>query len=173
MYDLFVCLFVCSFAFHFCYLASLKGIFFINYIYSMKYLECQKDLGMENGEISDRQITASSQLDARHAATQGRLNLTATGNKAESWSALINDLSQWLQVDLVSPYTKVTRVATQGRKDPPQWVTKYKLQFSNDGVKFHYYTDPMQIRSKVEYVYWTLNFGLGLGLYDNNNRILE
>ncbi|XP_020614679.1 MAM and LDL-receptor class A domain-containing protein 1-like [Orbicella faveolata] len=59
--------------------------------------ECQKDLGMENGEISDRQITASSQLDASHAATQGRLNLKATGNKAGSWSALSNDPSQWLQ----------------------------------------------------------------------------
>ena len=120
----------------------------------MKYSECQKDLGMENGEISDRQITASSQLNARHAATQGRLNLKATGNKAESWSALGNDLSQWLQVDLVSPYTKVTRVATQGRKDSPQWVTKYKLQFSNDGVRFHYYTDPIPIGSKVELELW-------------------
>lgn len=124
----------------------------------MKYLECQKDLGMENGEISDRQITASSQLDASHAATQGRLNLKATGNKAGSWSALGNDPSQWLQVDLGCSNTKVTRVATQGRNDPPQWVTKYKLQFSNDGVKFHYYTDPGQTENKVEYVYRTLNF---------------
>jgi len=133
----------------------------------MKYLECQKDLGMENGEISARQISASSQLDTNHAATQGRLNLN------ESWSALSNDSSQWLQVDLSSPYTKVTRVATQGRKDAPQWVTKYKLQFSNDGVKFRYYTDPIQTESKVKYAYRTLNFGLRKRLYDNNNSILE
>ncbi|XP_020614402.1 EGF-like repeat and discoidin I-like domain-containing protein 3 [Orbicella faveolata] len=103
---------------------------------------------MENGEISDRQITASSQLDASHAATQGRLNLKATGNKAGSWSALSNDPSQWLQVDLGCSNTKVTRVATQGRNDPPQWVTKYKLQFSNDGVKFHYYTKLRQTGNK-------------------------
>ena len=105
---------------------------------------------MENGDIFDRQITASSQLDANHAAIQGRLNLKATGNKAQSWSAISNDLSQWLQVDLGSANTKVTGVATQGRNDPPQWVTKYKLHYSNDGVNFHYYTKPIQIGNKVE-----------------------
>ena len=104
---------------------------------------------MENGVISDRQITASSQLDANHAAIQGRLNFKATANKAGSWSAVSNDSSQWLQVDLGSQYTKVTRVATQGRDDSPQWVTKYKLQFSNDGVNFHYYTEPRRLENKV------------------------
>ena len=118
-------------------------------MYSIKYLECQKDLGMENGEISDTQITASSQLDASHAAIQGRLNLKAPGNKGSSCSAVGNDPSQWLQVDLDSPNTKVTGVATQGSNHPPQWVTKYKLQFSNDGVNFHYYTDPRQLENKV------------------------
>ena len=112
---------------------------------------------MENGDIFDRQITASSQLDANHSAIQGRLNLEATGNKAQSWSAISNDLSQWLQVDLGSPNTKVTGVATQGRNDPPQWVTKYKLQYRDDEVNFHYYTEPIQIENKVEYVYRTLH----------------
>ena len=122
------------------------------YLFHELYLECQKDLGMENGEIADRQITASSQLDNNHAAIKGRLNLKATGNKAESWSAVSNDPSQWLQVDLGSPNTKVARVATQGRHDPPQWVTKYKLQFRNDGGNFRYYTDPRQTENKVKYV---------------------
>ena len=127
----------------------LARVFSIKCIYSIKYLECQKDFGMENGEISDRQITASSQLDASHAAIQGRLNLKATGNKGASWSAVSNDPSQWIQVDLDSPNTKVTGVATQGSNHAPQWVTKYKLQFSNDGVNFHYYRDPRQIENKV------------------------
>ena len=98
---------------------------------------------MENGAISDRQITASSQLDANHSAIQCRLN------KAGSWSAVSNDPNQWLQVDLESQYTKVTRVATQGRDDRPQWVTKYKLQFSNDGKNLHYYMEPRRIENKV------------------------
>lgn len=104
---------------------------------------------MENGVISDRQITASSQLNANHAAIQGRLNFKATANKAGSWSAGSNDSNPWLQVDLGSESTKVTRVATQGRDDTSQWVTKYKLQFSNDGVNFLYYTVPGQLENKV------------------------
>lgn len=40
-----------------------------------------------------------------------------------------------------SEYTKVTGTATQGRGDHPQWVTKYKLQYSKDGVNFNYYRE--------------------------------
>ena len=129
--------------------APLTGHYSIKCNYSIKYLECQEDLGMENGAILDWQITASSQWDYNHAPVQGRLYFRATANKAGSWSAVSSDPSQWLQVDLESQYTKVTRVATQGREDSPQWVTKYKLQFSNDGENFHYYTEPRQIEIKV------------------------
>ena len=101
---------------------------------------------MENGAISDGQISASSQFDANHAAKQGRLHC-----KAGSWSAGNTNLHQWLQVDLGSQYIKVTRVATQGRHDYPQWVTKYKLQYSNDGVNFHYYREQGQTAAKVKY----------------------
>jgi len=104
---------------------------------------------MENGAILDGQITASSQWDDNYAPFQGRLHFQATANKVGSWSAASNDPSQWLQVDLGSQYTKVTRVATQGRDDAPQWVTKYKLQFSDDGVTFHFYTEPRRIENKV------------------------
>ena len=104
---------------------------------------------MEKGAISDRQITASSQLDANHAAIRGRLNSKEIANKGGSWSAGSNDSSQWLQLDLGSQHTKVTRVATQGRNDAAQWVTKYKLQYSNDGVNFHYYMEPRKKREKV------------------------
>ena len=104
---------------------------------------------MENGAISDRQITASSQLDANHTAIQGRLNFKATVNKAGSWSASSNDSSQWLQVDLGSQHTKVTRVATQGRDDTSQWVTKYNLQYRIDGGNFRYYMEPRKNEKKV------------------------
>ena len=100
---------------------------------------------MENGAISDGQISASSQFDANHAAKQGRLHC-----KVGSWSAGDTNLHQWLQVDLGSQYIKVTRVATQGRHDYPQWVTKYKLQYSNDGVNFHYYREQGQTAAKVK-----------------------
>ena len=107
---------------------------------------------MEDGSISDGQISASSQLDLSHAVIHGRLHFKATAGKTGSWSARINDVNQWFQIDLRIRYTEVTRVATQGRNDNPQWVTKYKLQYSNDGVNLQYYRDQGKTAYKVKYM---------------------
>ena len=107
---------------------------------------------MENGAISDGQISASSQLDSSHAVTQARLHFKATAGRAGSWSARSNDANQWLQIDIESRHTNVTRVATQGRNDSLQWVTKYKLQYSNDGVNFQYYKGQGQTVAQVKYM---------------------
>ena len=108
-------------------------------------LGCQEALGMESIAITDRQISASSEW---HAASQGRL-LSRTG--AGAWVAAQNDVNQWLQVDLVNQHTKVTRVATQGRNDHNQWVTKYKLQYSNDTVNMQDYKEHGQDNVKVKF----------------------
>ena len=105
---------------------------------------------MGSGAISDGQITASSQLDPDHSAIRGRLQCETTSGKAGSWSAGNNDVNQWLQVDLGSRYTRLTRVATQGKKDVAQWVTKYKLQYSNDGATFQNYREEGQTVDKVK-----------------------
>ena len=93
---------------------------------------------MENRLIKDSQITASTQYDGNHAAIQGRLNFRAGGGKAGGWSARTNDVKQWIQVDFLSD-TKVTQIVTQGRNAYNQWVKKYKLQYSSDGVNFIFY----------------------------------
>ena len=106
-------------------------------------------LGMENGAISDAQISASSQWDDNHGPHRARLNRRRFGNKRGAWSALNNDIYQWLQVDL-GKYTTVTRIATQGRSDwGSRWVTKYMLQYSEDGVNFHFYKALGQDSPKV------------------------
>ena len=112
-------------------------------------IACESPLGMESGLIQDAQITSSSQWDDNHAAKQGRLNFQAGGGKAGGWSARTNDGSQWIQVALPS-YTKITGFSTQGRNRYNQWVTKYKLQYSDDGVTFHYYNEPGQGSPKVQ-----------------------
>ena len=104
---------------------------------------------MENGNIRNSQISASSQWNANHAAIQGRLNFKKNGVKQGGWSARANNANQWLQVDLGSKFTKVTRVATQGRNVANQWVTKYMLQYSNDGLQFQYYKESGQANRKV------------------------
>ncbi len=119
----------------------------------MNLLECRRcyrAFGMENGAISNGQISASSQWDVNHAAIQGRLNFDAGGGKQGALSARTNDANQWLQVDLRNTYTRVTRVATQGRNAVNQWVTKYKLQYSNDGVNYQYYREQGKNENKVK-----------------------
>ena len=74
---------------------------------------------MENGQIRDAQITASSENDENHAAVQGRLNFKAGRGKTGAWSAYGNLVNQWLQVDL-GRYSIVTGIATQGRNAYPQ-----------------------------------------------------
>ena len=103
---------------------------------------------MENGAISDAQISASSQLHDNNGPHRARLNRGRDGNKRGAWSSLNNDINQWLQVDLRT-YTTVTRIATQGRSDVNQWVTKYRLQYSEDGVNFHFYKAQAQDSAKV------------------------
>ena len=120
---------------------------------SIYFIECRDAIGMESGALSDRQISASSEWDPNHAAIQGRLNFQSTAIKMGAWSALTNDANQWLQVYLGSYYTKITRIATQGRNSPlsvNQWVTKYRLQYGNNGVNFQFYREQGRTTSKVK-----------------------
>jgi len=106
---------------------------------------CQA-LGMENFNISNSQISASSQAGAGavHAASNGRLHFDPGNiNIAGSWSADVSDFDQpWLQVDFLKKIT-VTKVATQGRllnsRRYFQWVKTYSLNSSQDGIDFEAY----------------------------------
>ena len=93
---------------------------------------------MESGAILDSQIRASSEWDINVPVQQARLHFVKTVYGA--WSAKFDDIHQWLQVDLLNT-TRVSGVATQGRNGCPcdQWVTKYKLQYSEDGPAFKFY----------------------------------
>lgn len=98
---------------------------------------------MESDKIFNPQITSSSQYSPEHAPFRARLNNRIEGDGARGqlqggWSAKKNDAQQWIQVDFVDK-TTVRRVATQGRNDYSQWVTKFKLQYSQDGETFSTY----------------------------------
>lgn len=109
---------------------------------------------MESGEISDLQIKASSEFDSTYAAIYGRLHRVETpGRDRGAWSSATLGANQWLQVDLGNHgNSTITRVATQGRNFVlNRWVTKYKLQYSNDGINFQYYRELGQTTHKVSY----------------------
>ena len=107
-------------------------------------------MGKENGAISDEQISASSEWSADYAAFLGRLHLKKAVSKAGGWVSATRDDSQWLQIDLGNPTSCITGVATQGRNGyaPGHWVTKYKVQYSDDGVAFLSYSKGGQIKVK-------------------------
>ena len=104
---------------------------------------------MDSRKITDGQITASTEYKAGYGATNGRLNFRAGGGKSGAWSALRNDVHQWLQVDLGAE-TEVTGIQIQGRQDWDQWVTSFTISYSSDGTTYRPYQNskvckPMKI----------------------------
>lgn len=97
-------------------------------------LDCGAPLGMENGEIPDSALTASSfrrnGLDPRYA----RLH------SATSWSAGINNRSQWLQVDL-GMERAIKKIATQSKHNSLRRVTTYEISSSVDGGEWVLYLE--------------------------------
>lgn len=107
-------------------------------------------LGMESYAITDSQIGASSEYNGIYPAVRGRLHLkTVLGWRGDAWVAHPGDSAPWLQIDLIKQRIKTVRVATQGRHDSPQWVTKYSLSYSNDTSNFLFYKEQGQSANKV------------------------
>lgn len=113
--------------------------------------DCRRALGMKSGEIANAQINASSELDRIHAAILGRLESRVVGDKKGSWVAPPEDLSPWLQIDLLRQDTKITLIATQGRYDAAQWVTKYSLLYSNNTSDFICYKEQGQQNANKQF----------------------
>ena len=100
---------------------------------------CSLPLGVENGYIPDGAFSASS-TSAKHDPTRSRLNIHSDSKRYGSWAAKANDGKQWLQIDF-GELVQVTKVATQGRQDADQWVTKYTLSYSLDGMHWAGYKE--------------------------------
>lgn len=115
---------------------------------------CNKPLGMENETITDTQLSASSEWfhsEVSHSPPQGRLNYKGRDNLAGAWSPDRTDNNPWLQVDFGN-CTIVTAIATQGRNGWGYWwVTKYQLNYSDNGVAFKFYMEPPSTSAKVSF----------------------
>ena len=88
---------------------------------------------MQSGKIPDIFITASSMWSSKFRPSNARLHLQAASDRKGSWAAGTNNVNQYLQVKF-GKWMKITKVATQGRQDDAEWVTKYTLSYSYDGV---------------------------------------
>lgn len=107
-----------------------------------------KPLGMKNGRIPSRAITVSSKWDRYHGGNRARLQISRRGRYRGAWSAKHNNPYQWIKIDFTRP-VKVLAVATQGRQDASQWVTRYYLTYSFDGINFIPYLCRKVLLSKI------------------------
>ena len=95
---------------------------------------CTMPLGAEDGRLVPGSFSASSYYNHHLAPWHGRLN------HRWSWSVRHRRHGEWLQVSFGSSST-CKGVATQGRQDANQWVTRYTLSYSKDGMRFYPYNE--------------------------------
>ena len=95
---------------------------------------------MQNGKIPDSAITASSEYNAASKAINGRLHFLLRSGRYGAWIAKRNDLFQYLQINF-GDWTKVSRIAIQGRQDADQWVKSFSVSYGYDAVFFKDYNE--------------------------------
>uniref|UniRef100_A0A8C0T0V3 Carboxypeptidase X, M14 family member 1 n=1 Tax=Canis lupus familiaris TaxID=9615 RepID=A0A8C0T0V3_CANLF len=94
-------------------------------------------LGLESLRVSDSQLEASSSQSFGLGPHRGRLNIQSGLEDGDlydgAWCAEEQDTEPWFQVDARHP-TRFSGIITQGRNSVWRydWVTSYKVQFSND-----------------------------------------
>lgn len=81
---------------------------------------CFTPLGLESGVIFDSQITASSFVGSQFKSQNARLHST------NCWSP--SDANPWIEIKLYQ-FARITRIATQGRRDADEWVTQYYIRY--------------------------------------------
>uniref|UniRef100_A0A3Q1CEM6 Neuropilin n=1 Tax=Amphiprion ocellaris TaxID=80972 RepID=A0A3Q1CEM6_AMPOC len=105
--------------------------FSANYTIRERNFACMEPLGMELGEISSEQISASSQYNSNWSPERSRLNYGENG-----WTPSDDTIREWIQVDL-GFLRFVTAVGTQGAisKETRKhyYVRSYKVDLSSNG----------------------------------------
>uniref|UniRef100_A0A8C3HC73 F5/8 type C domain-containing protein n=1 Tax=Chrysemys picta bellii TaxID=8478 RepID=A0A8C3HC73_CHRPI len=91
---------------------------------------CSLPLGMENGEIKNAQITASSYKKSWYNSWEPSLARLNQQGRLNAWQS--NNNQQWLQIDLLKA-KKITAITTQGCKSmsTEQFVKTYAILYSN------------------------------------------
>ena len=109
---------------------------------------------MEDGRIANYQITASSAWKNGTKAYFGRLDADPRdpirGISNGVWTPTTSNKHQWIQVNFGIPRL-VTGIITQGRNGDDQWVTRYKVQYGDDGISWEYAVDSKQNKTVISY----------------------
>ena len=130
----------------------MSGIFlksvckFINIPYTSKCAhfsldkQCIDPLGMEDGHITDDQLTATDYFvwsnpdgsDDIYSPQYARLNWNW------AWATHIRDTNQWIEVASEETWY-ITGIITQGFLDG--WIKTYKVEYTGDGTNWQYVTE--------------------------------
>ena len=113
---------------------------------------CDMPLGLEDGRVPDPLMRASSSQNFYCKPFNARLNRRRVGRQGGAWCAQRSDKNQWLLVDF-GALTKVKAVATQGRQNSAQWVTKYYLSYSKNGYQFYPYKEGRTTKVKISFIF--------------------
>ncbi|XP_023264465.1 macrophage mannose receptor 1-like [Seriola lalandi dorsalis] len=105
---------------------------YLEIVYSCEQKVCLHGLGVEDGNITNSQLSASSSIGS-FTPDKARLN----GNSC--WMPSGSSTSSWIQVNL-GQTRKVTGIVIQGCPQNDRWVTKFKIQHSLDGTTWTDYT---------------------------------
>ena len=97
---------------------------------------------MQNGDITDEQVTASSYSGSNNLPKLGRLHYFLSGTRKGGWCSNNKTAGEYLQVDLRS-VKLITKIATQERHIKNQRVTEYTLSHSNDETTWSNYEGDM------------------------------
>ena len=95
-------------------------------------------LGMEDRRILSGHLRASSSYNYNHGPDRARLNIVNGHGRTGAWVAKYRNHNQWLQIDLRG-LSIVKGIATQGRREAHQWVTKYQMSYSRYGARYRTY----------------------------------
>lgn len=101
---------------------------------------CVSALGLENGQIPNAAIVASSQYNAYYGPERARLRKVTAGSFIGGWSPKTSNTGEWVQFDL-GENTKVTRIAIQGRDNADWWTTSFTMSSKLDGGSFESYNN--------------------------------
>lgn len=80
----------------------------------------------------------------------GRLHFKSISGRVGAWAAGNLRDNGWFQVDF-GRWVTVMIISTQGREDAHQWVTKYTVTYSYDGLIFWGYKEGGLVKVPFEF----------------------
>ena len=98
-------------------------------------LEKYLPIGMESFQISNVQLSASSEMNMSYSATHARLNLNFDGG---AWVPAKSDPTEYLQIDLTW-ITILSGIMTQGHPENSHRLLSYTLQYGISSEDFTMY----------------------------------